>query len=148
MAKFCIYATLFSWEVLKILSWCFLVCHILRRKTWKLPYFEHYHSWRLPKHYETLENLILSSLTCSQICLFPHVNGLPLRLHYKTGKTNLILGSDFLCEFVFASLWFFVRTWKICLIIIKSVFSEKIVIFQKKKRKKRKKLWKSHQKLG
>ncbi len=28
----------FLGDLFKILSWCFLVCHILRRKTWKLPY--------------------------------------------------------------------------------------------------------------
>jgi hypothetical protein len=67
--------------------------------------------------------------------------GLPLRLlHYKTGKTNLvILGSDFLCENILLVCDFFVRTWKTCLIIVKYFFSEKKLSLLKKKKEKKKK---------
>jgi hypothetical protein len=40
------------------------------KKNMEVAIFKHYHSWRLPKCYKTLENLILSSLTCSQIRIF------------------------------------------------------------------------------
>jgi hypothetical protein len=39
VAKFCIYAnTFFLGTCSKFFPDAFLVCHILRRKTWKLPY--------------------------------------------------------------------------------------------------------------
>ncbi len=76
------------------------------------------------------------------------MNGLPLTLHYKTGKTNLeIRGSDFLCENILLVCDFFVRTWKMCLIIVKKKkFRKRLSLLGKKK--ERKKALKKSSKLG
>lgn len=47
-------------NLFKILSWCFFSLPYSEKKNMEVAIFKHYHSWRLPKHYKTLENLILS----------------------------------------------------------------------------------------